>query len=125
MGGVSLHEFLSQFDFSNGWGNSVKPVALASSLGKARAILNEIAEIKSITFSKLRTKLEIRFSKEHSAQSFYLQYINRKQKFNEKLTFLKTDIEHLAYLAYREYFFEVQDKITCAQFIVVVFYKTL
>jgi len=50
---------------SNGWGDSAKTV-VSSLRGKAHTILDGIAEIDSITFSELRTKLELRFSEGHS-----------------------------------------------------------
>lgn len=58
-----MREFLVQFDliaYSNKWSDSAKTVTLASILrGKARAILDGIAEIESVTFLKLKAKLKL------------------------------------------------------------------
>ena len=120
-GSVPLREFLNQFNLisrSNGWSDSAKTVALASCLrGKARTVLDGIAEVESFTFSDLKAKLELRFGEELSAQSYYLQFTNRKQKFGEELAALGSDLERLARLAYPECTNEVRDKIACAQFI--------
>ena len=120
-GSVPLTEYLNQFNLisrSNGWSDSAKTVALASCLrGKARTVLEGIAEIESLTFSDLKAKLELRFGEELSAQSCYLQFTNRKQKNGEELSALGSDLERLARLAYPECSHEVRDKIACAQFI--------
>jgi hypothetical protein len=120
-GSVPLREFLNQFNLisrSNGWSDSAKTVALASCLrGKARSVLDGITEIESLTFLDLKAKLELRFGEELSAQSYYLQFTNRKQKYGEELAALGSDLERLARLAYPECSHEIQDKIACAQFI--------
>ena len=123
-GSVPLREYLNQFNLisrSNGWSDSAKTVALASCLrGKARTVLEGIVEIESLTFSDLKAKLELRFGKELSAQSYYLQFTNRKQKNGEELSALGSDLERLAHLAYPECSHEVREKIACAQFISVL-----
>jgi len=120
-GEVPLREFLSQFEFianANGWSDSIKTVALAACLrGKARSVLDGIAEIGSVTFSELKSKLELRFGEGHSAQSYYFQFTNRRQKFGEDFVTLGTDLERLVRLAYPECSLEVREKIACAQFI--------
>ena len=120
-GSVPLREYLNQFNLisrSNDWSDSAKTVALASCLrGKARSVLDGIAELESLTFLDLKAKLELRFGEELSAQSCYLQFTNRKQKFGEELAALGSDIERLARLAYPECSHEVRDEIACAQFI--------
>jgi len=81
-GDVPLREFLSQFEFiANNWSDSVKTVALAACLReKARSILDRIAEIDSISFTELKSELELRFREGHLIQSYYFQLINRSTK---------------------------------------------
>lgn len=87
----------------NSWSDSVKTVALASSLrGKARSVLDGIFEIENLKFEDLQSKLELRFGEEHLAQTFYTQFTNRKQKFSEDLAMLGADLERLSHLAYPE-----------------------
>jgi hypothetical protein len=50
-------------------------------------------------------------------QNYYLQFINRKQKFEEDLASLGAELEQLARLAYSECSVEVRDKIAYTQFI--------
>jgi len=123
-GTVPLREFLTQFNLItriNAWSDAVKAVALASSLrGRARAILDGISEIENLKFEELRSKLELYFEEEHSAQTYYTQFTNRKQKSFEDLAALGSDIERLSRLAYPECTKEVRDKIACAQFIVAL-----
>jgi len=70
-GDIPLREYLSQFTFmanANGWSDLVKTVALAACLrGRARSVLDGIAEIGSVTFTELKSKLELRFGEGHSA----------------------------------------------------------
>jgi len=58
-GCVPLREFLTQFNliaWINTWSDSVKTVALASSLKrKARAVLDGIFEIENLKFEELRS----------------------------------------------------------------------
>lgn len=119
--GIALREFLSQSNLivrSNEWSNSAKTVILALYLReKAHVILDRIAEIESITFSELKTKLELYFDERYSTHSYYLQFTNRKQKYSEDLASLGTEIERLTRLAYPEYTLEMRDKITSTQFI--------
>jgi len=123
-GTVPLREFLTQFNLiarMNAWSDGVKAVALASSLRwRARAILDGISEIENLKFEELRSKLELYFGEEHSAQTYYTQFTNRKQKSFEDLTALGSDIERLSRLAYPECTKEVRNKIACAQFIVAL-----
>jgi len=104
-GDVLLREFLSQFEFiasANDWS------------GEGRvSFLDRIAEIGSVTFMELKLKLELLFGEGHSAQSYYFQFTNRRQKFGEDFVTFGTDLERLAY---PECFLEVREKITCAQF---------
>jgi len=120
-GTVPLREFLTQFNLIarlNAWSDSVKAVALASSLrGKARAVLDGISEIENLKFEELRSKLELYFGEGHLAQTYYAQFTNRRQKSFEELAALGSDIERLSRLAYPECTNEVRDKIACAQFI--------
>jgi len=120
-GDVPLREFLSQFEFiagANDWSDSAKTVALAACLrGRARSVLDGITEIGSVTFTELKSKLELRFGEGHSAQSYYFQFTNRRQKFGEDFVTLGTDLERLVRLAYPECSLEVREKIACAQFI--------
>lgn len=92
-------------------------MALASCLWKGRAVLDDFAEIESITYADLYRKLELRFNERHSAQTYYLQFTNRKQGYGEELMALGTDIERLACYVYPECTPELQEKIACAQFI--------
>jgi len=93
-------------------------LALAACLrGRARSVLDGIAEIGSVTFTELKSKLELRFGEGHSAQSCYFQFTNRRQKFGEDFVTLGTDLKRLVRLAYPECSLEVREKIACAQFI--------
>lgn len=88
---------------SNEWSNSAKTVTLVLCLrGKAHVILDRIAEIESITFSELKTKLELYFGERYSTHSYYLPFTNRKQKYSEDLASLGTEIKRLTRLAYPE-----------------------
>jgi len=62
-GSVPLCEFLPHFDLIarvNAWPDSMKTVALASSLReKACAVLDGIFELKNLKFEKLKSKLEL------------------------------------------------------------------
>jgi len=75
--------------------------------GGARFVLEGIAEIDLVSFTELKAKLELRFEKEHSVQSYYFQFINRRQKFGQDFVTLSTDLERLARLIYPECSFEV------------------
>jgi len=120
-GSVPLREYLTQFDLIariNAWPDEVKAVALASSLrGKARAVLDGVSEVEDLKFEELRSRLELHFGEGHLAQTFYMQFINRKQKPLEELAALGADIERLSRLAYPECTKEIRDKVACAQFI--------
>lgn len=48
-------------------------------------------------------------------QNYYLQFINRKQKYEEDYATLEVNLERLARLAYPEC--EIWEKVACAQFI--------
>jgi len=59
-------------------------MALASSLrGKARSVLDKVVELKNLSFSKLKLKLEFRFGEGHLAEAYYSQFTNRRQKNGE------------------------------------------
>jgi len=85
--------------------------------GRARSVLDGIAEIGLVTFTELKSKLESRFREGHSAQSYYFQFTNRRQKFGEDFVTLGTDLKRLVRLAYFECSLEVREKIACVQFI--------
>jgi len=76
-----------------------------------------IAEIGSVSFTELKSKLKLWFGEGHSAQSYYFQFTNRRQKFGEDFVILGTDLERLVRLAYPECSLEAREKIACAQFI--------
>ncbi|KYN20079.1 hypothetical protein ALC57_07585 [Trachymyrmex cornetzi] len=120
-GSSSLREFLAQFNLiarANRWSDEVKAIVLASSLrGKARAVLENVKDLENLGFVELKSKLELRFGDSQSAQSYYSQFTNRKQKFGENLASLGSDIERLSQLAYPECTHLIRDKIACAQFV--------
>ncbi|KAL2720289.1 hypothetical protein V1478_010555 [Vespula squamosa] len=64
-----LKEFLAHFEFvvrTNNWNEPAKTMALASSLkGKMRSVLETIRNMTKLTFSELKTQLEIRFGKKY------------------------------------------------------------
>jgi len=121
-----LREFLTQFNLIapiNAWPDSMKTVALASSLrGKARAVLDGIFEIENLKFEEfeLRSRLKLHYGKGHLTQMYYTQFTNRRQKSAEDLASLGLDIERLSRLAYPECTKEIRDKIACTQFIVAL-----
>ncbi|XP_029178454.1 uncharacterized protein LOC114946194 [Nylanderia fulva] len=123
-GSVSLREFIAQFDLiarANGWNSFQKTLAFAACLrGKARTVLDGISEIENLEFTDLKSKFEFHFGEEHSAQSYYTQFTNRRQKSSEDLASLGADLERLSRLAYPECSHEVRDKIACAQFITAI-----
>ncbi|RLU19027.1 hypothetical protein DMN91_009385 [Ooceraea biroi] len=120
-GTVPLREFFAQFSLiarANDWNESAKAVALASSLrGKARAVLDSVADVELLEFPELKSKLELRFGESEFAQNYYYQFINRKQRFGEDFSTLGADLERLSRLAYPECSHEVRDKIACSQFV--------
>lgn len=120
-GRAPLREFLAQFELislANKWDDFSKSVALASNLrGKARSILDGVAELEKLSFSELKSKLEFRFGEGHLSQAYYSQFTNRKQKNGEDFVTFGAELERLARLAYSECSHESQDKIACAQFI--------
>ncbi|KYN06766.1 hypothetical protein ALC62_02284 [Cyphomyrmex costatus] len=120
-GNGSLREFLAQFNliaYANHWENSTKAAVLASCLrGKARAILESVENLGNLEFEELKSKLELRFGDSQSAQNYYSQFTNRKQKFGESVAALGADIDRLARLAYSECTDSVREKIACAQFV--------
>jgi len=122
---VSLREYFSQFNLiarANGWDDSVKTVALASSLrGKARAVSETMQDVSHVEFAELKSKLELRFEEGHLPQNYYVQFTNRKQQFGEDLATLGSELDRLVRLAYPECPHEIRDKIACAQFISAIF----
>lgn len=117
-----LREFLAQFSLiarANLWSESEKAVVLASCLrGKARSLLDScVDEIESLSFAELKEKLELRFGESELAQSFYLQFTNRRQSPGEDFATLGADLERLSRKAYPECVHEVRDKIACSQFV--------
>lgn len=120
-GSAPLREFLAQFELislANKWDDFAKSVALASSLrGKARSILDGVAELEKLSFFELKSKLEFRFGEEQLSQAYYSQFTNRKQKSGEDFVAFGAELERLARLAYSECSHELRDKIACAQFI--------
>ena len=117
----SLGEFFVQFDLianANSWTDSARTVALVSCLrGKARSVLECISKFERLDYSELKSKLELRFGDDHSLQSYYSQFTNRKQKIGEDEASLGSEIERLFRLAYPECTHQIRDKIACAQFI--------
>jgi len=73
-GTVSLREYFSQFNLiarANGWDDSVKTIALASSVrGKARAMLETMQDVSHVEFAELKSKLELRFGEGHLFQNY-------------------------------------------------------
>ncbi|KYN50244.1 hypothetical protein ALC62_05960 [Cyphomyrmex costatus] len=120
-GSVPLREFLSQFNLiacANHWDERTKTVVLISCLrGEARTVLEGIQNLEDLDFVALKTKLELRYGEAQSAQAYYTQFTNRKQKFGESAASLGSDIERLARLVYPELTDAVRDKFACAQFI--------
>jgi hypothetical protein len=120
-GSAPLREFFIQFRLLarvNNWSDSVKVAVLASCLrGKARSVLDGITELENLQFSELESRLELRFGESRSAQSFYTQFVNRKQRFGEDIPTLGADLERLSRLVYPECSTVVQDKIACSQFV--------
>lgn len=118
-GKVPLREFLSQFLLiarANNWDESTKTVALAASLrGKARTVLENLENFDNLSFSEIKSKLELLFGE--GTQNYYSLFTNRKQKFGEDLASFGAELERLSRLAYPECPFAVRDKIACAQFI--------
>lgn len=84
-------------------------------------MLDGITEFESLWYSELEARLEMRFGEGHLSRTFYTQFTNRKQKFEEDLSILGANLERLAHLAYPECSLEVREKITCAQFIAALF----
>lgn len=64
-GSVPLREFMTQFEFiarSNSWSDLAKTVALVSCLrGKARTVLDGVAEIETASFAEVKARLELLF----------------------------------------------------------------
>ncbi|KAL6264200.1 hypothetical protein P5V15_004282 [Pogonomyrmex californicus] len=77
-------------------------------------------ELENSQYNELVSRLELRFEEKLSAKNYYMQFINRKQKFGEDLAVLGLDLELLSRLAYPECSPGVQDKIACSQFIVAL-----
>jgi len=94
-----LRKFLTQFNLIariNAWPDSIKTVALASSLrDKARVIVDGIFEIENLKFEELKSRLELHYGEEHLAQTYYIQFTKRRHKFFEDLTYLGSNIERL------------------------------
>ena len=113
-GSVPLREFFSQFSLiarANGWSEETKTVVLVSYLRKkARAILENVENLGTLDFAKLKSKLELRFGESQLAQNYYSQFTNRK-KFDKNLATLGADIERLLQLVYSECAHPIQDKI--------------
>jgi len=61
--------------------------------GRARSVLDGIVEIDSVSFTELKSELELCFGEGYSAQSYYFQFTNRRQKFGEDFVTLGTDLE--------------------------------
>lgn len=118
-GKVPLREFLSQFLLiarANNWDESIKTVTLAASLrGRARTVLENLENFDDLSFSEIKSKLELLFGE--GTQNYYSLFTNKKQKFGEDLASFGAEIERLSRLAYPECPFAVRDKIACAQFI--------
>jgi len=52
-------------------------------------VLGEIFEIKNLRFEKLKSKLKLHFEERHLAQTYYTQFMHRRQKFTEDLASLE------------------------------------
>lgn len=115
----SLRDYFCQFELiarANGWEDGDKAVQLAANLrGKARAILDGWEE--TFGYEKLKDRLELRFGDRVLHQNSYVRFSSRKQKPGEDFASLGENLEQLARLAYPECTSEMQDKISCAQFI--------
>lgn len=85
---------------------------------KARLLLDSCVDgNEPLTFAELKAKLELRFGESELAQSYYLQFTNRKQLPGEDFAALGAELEHLYRKAYPECTHEVRDKIACSQFV--------
>lgn len=125
-GSAPLREFLSQFTLvarANGWVEPAKTIALASCLrGKARAVLGSVGidDLETLTFEELKSKLDLCFGESELAQSFYLQFTNRKQAYGEDYALLGADLDRLSRKAYPECTHGIRDKIACSQLVAAI-----
>jgi len=67
--------------------------------GKTRAVLEGMQNLENFQFEELKSKLELRFGETYLLQNYYSQF-NRKQKFEENIISLGSDIERLSQLTY-------------------------
>lgn len=111
-----MREFFSQFNLiarTNQWDDATKTVALASCLrGKARSVLESVEDLENLQYSKLESKLELRFGEGKLTQNYYSQFTGRKQKFGEDVATFGSELERLARLAYSERYlrFEIKSR---------------
>jgi len=92
----------------------MRAIALAACLkGKARSIL-ECVKVENLEYEDLKARLQLRFDEGNLSQNFYTQFTNRRQRSEEDLAILGSEIERLCRLAYP---FAMRDKIACAQYI--------
>ncbi|KAL6258274.1 hypothetical protein P5V15_010212 [Pogonomyrmex californicus] len=85
--------YLNLIARTNRWGNSEKVVILASCLrGKAHSVLEGGTELENSQYSELVSRLELGFGEKLLAQNYYMQFINRKQKFGEDLAALGSEV---------------------------------
>jgi len=81
------------------------------------AVLENVQDLKNLSYDELKLKSELRFGETHSLQNYYSQFTNRRQKFGEDVVSLGSDLERLSQLAYPECSQIIRDKIACAQFV--------
>jgi len=57
-----------------------------------------MVELENLRFSKLKSKLEFRFSEEHLARAYYSKFMNRRQKDEKDFVTLEMELERLSQL---------------------------
>lgn len=98
----------------------IKSVVLASYLRrKARSVLDGVTSgVANLKFSELKSKLELRFGEgKKLTQTYYIQFVNRRQKFLENFATFGADLERLSRLACPELIHEARDKIAYKKFL--------
>jgi len=84
---------------------------LVSSLReKAREILESVQDLENLSYDELKSKLELRFGETHSSQNYYSQFTNRRQKFEENIASLGSNLERLAYPACAQFVSALSDR---------------
>lgn len=72
--------------------------------------------MERVSFTDLKSRLELRFGDIDSPQNHYLNFVNRKQKSGEDFSILGFDLERLLRLAFPECSEEERNRIACVQF---------